>query len=54
MLIIENLEYQKYMKKKMKTYFKIILGNLGFLGCPLIRTLCYHCQGNGFNPWSGT
>ena len=25
-----------------------------FPGGPGIRTLCSHCQGCGFNPWSGT
>ena len=24
-----------------------------FLGDPVVKTLCSHCQGPGFNPWSG-
>ena len=24
-----------------------------FPGGPVVRTLCYHCQGCRFNPWSG-
>ena len=24
-----------------------------FLGGPVVRTLCFHCQGHGFHPWSG-
>ena len=24
-----------------------------FPGGPVVRTLCFHCRGCGFNPWSG-
>ena len=24
-----------------------------FPGGPMVRTLCFHCRGRGFNPWSG-
>ena len=24
-----------------------------FRGSPVVRTLCFHCQGPEFNPWSG-
>ena len=23
-------------------------------GCPVVKTPCFHCQGLGFNPWSGS
>ena len=25
----------------------------GFPGCAVVRTLCIHCRGHGFKPWSG-
>ena len=27
--------------------------NRDFSGGPVIKTLCFHCRGDGFNPWSG-
>ena len=24
-----------------------------FVGDPVVRTLCFHCWGPGFDPWSG-
>ena len=32
----------------LKSYFE------EFLGSPLVRTLCFHCQGPRFDPWWGT
>ena len=25
-----------------------------FSGSPVVKTLCFHCKGLGFDPWSGT
>ena len=32
-------------------YYKIIFRE--FAGGPVVRTPCFHCQGPGFDPWSG-
>ena len=24
-----------------------------FAGAPVVKTLCFHCKGCGFDPWSG-
>ena len=31
--------------------FEISLGD--FLGDTVVKTLCFHCRGQGFNPWFG-
>ena len=31
--------------------FEIPLGD--FLGSTVAKTLCFHCRGQGFNPWFG-
>ena len=35
------------------TYTSIIPSSWEFPGSPVVRTLCFHCKGHGFNPWSG-
>ena len=34
--------------------FRILKSLCGeFPGIPVVRTLCFHCSGPRFNPWSG-
>ena len=40
------------MGKTISALFKRDGGG-GFPGGPVVRTQCFHCQGPGFNPWSG-
>ena len=46
-LEIQTLKARKQMNKNKK----LLLWELP--GGPVVRTLCFHCQGPGFNPWSG-
>ena len=27
---------------------------MGFPGCPVVKTLCFHCRERGLHPWLGT
>ena len=44
---VRNHNGKEYLKKKKKNICR------EFPGGPVVRRLCFHCQGPGFNPWSG-
>ena len=37
----------------IKTFLLTRAGGTAFPGSPVVRTPSFHCQGHGFNPWSG-
>ena len=41
----KNINFTVCSFKNKKAYL------WGFLGSPVVRTLCFHCQGHWFSPW---
>ena len=60
-----NFKYSLYIRSKLHALLEVLQlrskgifclnGNhLGDLpGSPVVRTPCFHCRQNGFDPWSG-
>ena len=41
-----------YLPPKLSKYLELLMQV--FPDSPVVKTLCFHCRGSGFNPWLGT
>ena len=51
-LILFKNETEKFFLLFALVYFNLTARE--FPGGPVVRILCLHCKGHGFDPWSGS